>query len=161
MCAVTGEAERHSTDRVETRAEQKAGKSMNLLGILGGLGLFMTGGTYLMIAKQGALGLIGRNGAIGIRTRKTQASDAAWDAAHRAAAPLMRTVGIASLIFGVALVLSGFVWQQESPPAVTMVVFALGYGTVLASSVPITIKANAAATRAQATQDRSILPGDH
>ena len=98
MYSVTGEAERHSADLVETQAEQKAEKFMNLLGILGGLGLFMTGGTYLMIAKQGALGLIGRNGAIGIRTRKTQASDAAWDAAHRAAAPLMRMVGIASLI---------------------------------------------------------------
>ncbi|GAA4691078.1 hypothetical protein GCM10025781_04990 [Kocuria gwangalliensis] len=159
MCAVTGEAERQSTDLAETRSEQKAGKSMNLMGILGGLGLFMIGGFHLMIAKQGALGLIGRNGAIGIRTRKTQASDAAWDAAHRAAAPLMRTVGIASLIFGAALVLSGFVWQQENPPAVTMIVFALGYGAVLVGSVPITIKANAAASRAHANQEQSIFSG--
>lgn len=118
------------------------------MGILGGLGLFMIGGSYLMVAKQGAFGLIGRNGSIGIRTRKTQASDVAWDAAHRAAAPLMRTMGAASLTFGAALVLSGFVWRQENPPAVTIVIFALGYGAVLVGSVPVTIKANAAATRA-------------
>ena len=116
-------------------------------------------GATAAIPPGARVGLIGRNGAIGIRTRKTQASDAAWDAAHRAAAPLMRTVGIASLIFGAALVLSGFVWQQENPPAVTMIVFALGYGAVLVGSVPITIKANAAASRAHANQEQSIFSG--
>ncbi|MBD2765842.1 SdpI family protein [Kocuria sp. cx-455] len=130
---------------------------MNLMGILGGLGLFMVGAFYLMVAKQGALGLIGRNGSIGIRTRKTQVSDVAWDAAHRAAAPLVRTVGIAAVIFGAALVLSGFLWQQENPPAVTMIIFALGYGAVLVGSVPVAIRANAAAVRAHATQDQSNL----
>ena len=129
---------------------------MNLMGILGGLGLFMIGGSYLMVAKMGALGLIGRNGSLGIRTRRTRASDAAWDTAHRAASPLMRTMGVASIIFGVALVLSGLVWWHEDPPAVTIIIFALGYGAVLVGSVPLMIKANAAATGAHATQDESI-----
>lgn len=150
MCAATEEVERRSTELIKTQVEQKAGEPMNLMGLLGGLGLFIVGGSHLMVAKQGALGMIRRNGAIGIRTRKTQASDAAWDAAHRAAAPLMRTVGIASLIFGAALVVSGLVWRQENPPAVTVILFALGYGVVFVSSVPIVLKANAAATRAQA-----------
>lgn len=76
---------------------------MNLMGILGGLGLFMVGGAYLMLAKQGAAGLIARNSAVGIRTKKTQSSDAAWGAAHYAAAPLLSTLGFLSLVFGAVL----------------------------------------------------------
>lgn len=130
---------------------------MNLMGILGGLGLVMVGGSYLVVAKQGAVGLIGRNGSVGIRTRKTQASDAAWDAAHRAAAPLVRTMGMTSLVLGAALVVSGFVWRQENPHVVTAVLFALGYGVVLVGWIPIVLETNAAATRAHAARDQSVL----
>ncbi|WP_315277574.1 SdpI family protein [Kocuria carniphila] len=126
---------------------------MNLMGILGGLGLFMVGGAYLMVANQGAAGLITRNGAMGIRTKKTQSSDAAWDAAHYAAAPLVRTLGFVSLVFGAALVFSGVVWRQEDPPGITVLLFALGYGSVLLSNIPLVIKANAAVVSAHETQD--------
>lgn len=44
----------------------------------------------LFVTRQAAEGLISRNAAAGIRTRRTQASDEAWAAGHRAALPALR-----------------------------------------------------------------------
>lgn len=48
------------------------------------------------VIRAAAAGAMGRNGAIGIRTRSTQSSDAAWTAGHQSAlAPALRTRWIA------------------------------------------------------------------
>lgn len=116
----------------------------------------MVGGMMVAIARMSANGSLIRNGAVGIRTSKTQASDAAWEAGHKAAAPVMRGSGVVSLALGVALVISGFMWPGDVPSLTTVALFVVGYGAVLVGSVPIVIKANAAATRAHSTQGQSI-----
>lgn len=57
-------------------------------------------------ARQGRAGALGRNHQFGFRTSQTQKSDAAWYAAHRAAAPVSQAVAVtAFLLVGVLLVL--------------------------------------------------------
>ena len=56
------------------------------MGILGGAGLLMVGCVLLVVVGQSAAGVLERDSSVGIRTRKTMASDAAWGAEHRAAA---------------------------------------------------------------------------
>ncbi|WP_304661715.1 SdpI family protein [Arthrobacter sp. zg-Y238] len=47
-------------------------------------------GACVAVTRQAAEGLIGANGAVGIRTRYTKMSDAAWVAGHRAALPVVK-----------------------------------------------------------------------
>lgn len=51
-------------------------------------------------ARSSRTGTLERNALIGIRTRATMASDAAWDAGHRAAAPVLEVVAWASVVTG-------------------------------------------------------------
>lgn len=50
------------------------------------------------VTRAGATGGMGRNGAIGIRTRATKRSDDAWQAGHAAALPVVRILCVALLI---------------------------------------------------------------
>ncbi|XTZ17342.1 SdpI family protein [Micromonospora echinospora] len=45
------------------------------------------------VTRAGADGRLRRNGAVGIRTRDTRASDAAWQAGHAAALPVVTRTG--------------------------------------------------------------------
>lgn len=123
------------------------------MGISGGLGLAVVGCAYLVVASLGASGNLVRNGAVGIRTRATTASDQAWEAAHRVVTPLLRTLGKVWLILAVALVISGLIWRQEDPSVVTVLLFAVGYGAVLLSAIPVVIRANAAASAVSEKKD--------
>ena len=65
-----------------------------------------------LITAQAADGHLDRNGVVGIRTRATTRSDAAWRAGHAAALPTIRVgalVGyaLAAVTVGAAFVLSG------------------------------------------------------
>lgn len=52
----------------------------------------------IWVARAGAAGKLGRNESVGIRTRYTRVSDAAWQAGHAAALPLVnRTAGVAAV----------------------------------------------------------------
>ncbi|MCS5478843.1 SdpI family protein [Corynebacterium sp. YIM 101645] len=58
------------------------------------------------VARAGARGDLGRNDAVGLRTRDTRASDTAWQAGHAAALPLLnRTIWIAVATVVLAVVI--------------------------------------------------------
>ncbi|CAL8900068.1 hypothetical protein KVA01_09990 [Kocuria varians] len=50
------------------------------------------------VTRAGATGGMGRNGAVGIRTRATKRSDDAWQAGHAAALPVVRVLCLALLV---------------------------------------------------------------
>lgn len=55
--------------------------------------------------RMAAQGKLDRNGAVGIRTRHTQASDAAWQEGHTAALPLVYKIGwIVAITIPIAIV---------------------------------------------------------
>ncbi|WP_152608340.1 SdpI family protein [Kocuria rhizophila] len=55
-------------------------------------------GILFMVTRLGASGDMGRNGAVGIRTKATQRSDAAWRTGHAAALPVARTACLLVLV---------------------------------------------------------------
>lgn len=67
--------------------------------------LLLLGGLFMAIARMGVAGTLSRNGLIGIRTKATMQSDAAWYAAHQAMAPTLRACAWAQ-IAGAAVVLT-------------------------------------------------------
>jgi uncharacterized membrane protein len=78
-------------------------------------GLLLTGLLSLYVTRAAAAGELPRNGLVGIRTRKTQRDDAAWQAGHAAATPLVRVVTIVCFAAS-GLILVGAAVTQE--PAV-------------------------------------------
>lgn len=75
------------------------------------------------IARAGARGSLPRQSQIGLRTRATKASDAAWESGHRAAAPVLRVVALTItgfLLLGLVVALFG-----EAMPSLWML--AAGY----------------------------------
>lgn len=79
---------------------------------------------------------------------------AAWAAGHRAAAPMMRALGILSLVFAAGLVMSGILVPLEKPPAITLWLFAIGCGAVLIGLFSLAARANHAAVLAEETDDQ-------
>ena len=75
------------------------------LGVAIGLGVLLiaTGLLLAVVAYRSRRGSLPRNWIVGIRSRTTLASDGAWDAAHRAAAPSLLAGAWGSIIAGVAL----------------------------------------------------------
>ncbi|ORC15756.1 hypothetical protein A7979_06065 [Rothia nasimurium] len=72
------------------------------------MSLLIVGGLFLIIARMGRAGTLSRNGLIGIRTKATMQSDAAWYAAHQAMAPTLRAcawgyMAGAVIVLGLAL----------------------------------------------------------
>ncbi|QBJ20555.1 SdpI family protein [Kocuria marina subsp. indica] len=55
-------------------------------------------GVIFTVTRMGANGDMGRNGAVGIRTKATQRSDEAWRAGHAAAFPVVRTACLLVLV---------------------------------------------------------------
>jgi uncharacterized membrane protein len=78
-------------------------------------GLLLTGLLSLYVTRAAAAGELPRNGLVGIRTRKTQRDDAAWQAGHAAATPLVRAVTVVCFAAS-GLILVGAAVTQE--PAV-------------------------------------------
>lgn len=76
--------------------------------------IFLAIGSFLLtilsyaMAKASLSGSLTRNSALGIRTKQTMGSDAAWDAAHKKAAPYLMAsamVGAVAIIIDVAFIL--------------------------------------------------------
>lgn len=59
--------------------------------------LAFTGWITWFVVTQGAVGAVEPNSVVGIKTRATQASPAAWEAGHRAALPWTKRTVIASV----------------------------------------------------------------
>ncbi|MDJ0961754.1 MAG: SdpI family protein [Acidimicrobiia bacterium] len=94
------------------------------LGVAIGMGLLLivTGGLLAVVARRSRRGTLPRNWIVGIRTRATLASEAAWEAAHRAAATALAigaggtTLAGLLVLFrpsngvGLAIISIGLVW---------------------------------------------------
>lgn len=68
-----------------------------------GLLLIVSGSVIAIVAAKARNGTLGRNWIVGVRTRKTLESDAAWTAAHEAAAPPLRLAAAGPLASGILL----------------------------------------------------------
>jgi len=118
-------------------------------GFVFGVGLLMLGVTIHFVSNQVASGDLGRNSAIGIRTKATMASDDAWEAGHAAAAPMLTvthltayTAGAITLVIGVASTMT----DVGRPVAIAVPL--CGVGAVLTLLVMAASKANSAARAA-------------
>lgn len=118
--------------------------------LLFGVALIPTVG--VLVTRMAAEGNIARNGAAGIRTRHTQASDAAWVAGHTAALPrVSATVPIAVgtvLATGATTLLGGSGWGV----GVGMVGFLAETVVLISATGP----ANAAARHAITTSTEDL-----
>ncbi|MEU8892904.1 SdpI family protein [Streptomyces sp. NPDC048442] len=115
-------------------------------GLVFGVGLLTLGLLIQYVKNQVVSGSIQRNSAIGIRTKATMASDAAWAKGHAAAAPTLTAtfltayaVGAISLVTGVVMMVS-----DGRNPAV-LVLPLCGLVVVLGLLVAASVRANAAA----------------
>lgn len=112
------------------------------------LGLLILAGATLLVGMAGRDGTLGRNRAIGIRTSATRASDAAWQAAHRAAAPLMQKAAAVAGTFAL-LGIAAMLWTPtEWEAAVYPNVVIIGYVTPVVLLVRAMFVADRAATEA-------------
>lgn len=86
-----------------------------------------------------------RNRAIGIRSAKTMRSEAAWRAGHRAAVPMLITIGIIAIGYALALLgVEFFAW----PKAVGDVLAVSGWLLILGLFIRVWLTANRAAQSA-------------
>lgn len=115
-------------------------------GIVSAVGLLSLSGLLHAIARQATTGRLGRNSAVGIRTRATRASDPAWRAGHRAAGPWLLAsavtgygTGLLAAAFSVTLVLIG--GNNVAPSAIGL----SGYSLVIILLLVATARANRAA----------------
>ena len=88
---------------------------------------------------------LSRNRAIGIRSAQTMRSEAAWQAGHRAAIPMLITIGIIAIGFALALMgVESFAW----PKAVGNVLAVSGWLLILGLFIGVWMTANRAARSA-------------
>ncbi len=123
------------------------------------LGVAFVGGPVLLLLG-GLLGYVGviamrsalpRNGRLGIRTPNTLASDAAWDAAHRAGGPW---------IIGAALgaVVPGAVALYRPANTTFTLIAMIGFGLMVALVAVASLAANAAAEATELESDPNERP---
>jgi hypothetical protein len=111
-----------------------------------GFGLAVVALLTVTTTRSAAEGHLERNGAIGIRTRHTRASDEAWRAGHSAALPVVRYV----VHVAVAAVLAAVVAAVLGGPVAAVVVGLAGMGVQVAVLVLGARRANEAARAAGA-----------
>ena len=111
------------------------------MGLIGGIPLIGTALLIFYSTRAAARGTLPRGTGVGIRTAITGHSDAAWVAGHRAAVPCATLLSIVSGALAVALVVAGAMSPPDPGPAV-IVLFVLGYGTILVGAWPLVRIAN-------------------
>lgn len=105
--------------------------------------LLLLGGLFMAIARMGAAGTLSRNGLVGIRTAATMQSDAAWYAAHRAIAPVLRICAWAQIVGAAVVLILGLMAHNSAVipvglaflilPTIAMMVAAMTRGTSAAN----------------------------
>jgi hypothetical protein len=118
-------------------------------GLLFGVGLIPLGAVLHYLKSLIVGGTLGRNTAMGIRTRATTSSDRAWEAGHAAAVPMLTATyltayatAVITLATTLVLTLSG----TESPAVV--IIPSCGLLAVLAILCRATVRADSAARAA-------------
>ncbi|MFN8074563.1 MAG: hypothetical protein U0Q15_03960 [Kineosporiaceae bacterium] len=112
-------------------------------------GLLAMSGALLGVRALARRGQLDRLGPLGIRTKATQASEAAWVAGHRAADRWLLAAGACGVAFTVAGIAAAVALAvaDRAGPAV-MAVPAAGYVVVLALLARATVVASRAARQA-------------
>lgn len=106
------------------------------------LGLVLLG-----VAGMVEAGTLARNGAIGIRTRATKASDHAWTVGHQAAYGAVRATGALCLVFAVLIALLALLVRGAQAVPVVLGAAGVGYLSLATGLVVAVRRANAAARR--------------
>lgn len=113
--------------------------------LIGPFALTVAGGLTYGVMRQGNLPF---NGAIGLRTQATMASDEAWRAGHSAAAPYFAALTITGVtVMVVSIILPFFFYQGALYPVALLVVPATGFVVQVIILVIATKAANSAAKR--------------
>jgi len=94
-------------------------------------GLLVLALTASTLGRMGAEGRLPRNNSVGLKTRHTMASDEAWLAAHRRAAPTLQLFGIAGWLFLIIAAIFCFTQNFTVAFALTAIGFALGVAMML------------------------------
>lgn len=97
------------------------------------------------IASASARGALPRNGAIGIRTKATKSSDAAWDVGHRAAVPLMRWTTWFGVLMTVVTIVAVIVLRPGEGPGWEVAAPILGFVGVFVGLMAAGVVADRAA----------------
>lgn len=78
-------------------------------GLLLGVGLAAIAAVIHLVSRSAVRGDLDRNGAVGIRTRATRASDLAWRSGHQAAAPWLLAASVTGYGVGLLAVVAAVV----------------------------------------------------
>lgn len=81
------------------------------------VGLLLVGALFIVFSFAMRGEGIGRNRAVGIRTKATLASDAAWQRGHHAASPWVLSAGILSVVMGFGALALSLASGEEGPAA--------------------------------------------
>jgi hypothetical protein len=83
------------------------------MGFIVSIGFFLFAGVFWLLASQIKSGALPRNGDFGIRTRLTKSSDESWDAAHKAALPLLSLTAWVALSLGLLTIAISLILHDE------------------------------------------------
>jgi len=112
------------------------------------IGFLSVGLTAVLVAVMSTSGGLERGGVVGIRTRATTSSDAAWAESHRVARPLLMSAGWSALAFAALLV----AWEvADLSPRIAAVLAAAGLVEVLTLTIWGAVKGHHAALRVSTT----------
>ncbi|MFV0534714.1 MAG: SdpI family protein [Cumulibacter sp.] len=110
------------------------------------VGLLFVGVLFIVVSFAMRGPGLTRNRAVGIRTKATLASDAAWASGHKAAAPWILSAGILSTVMGLgALTLTVTAGKDGLAPGVAPVYVTLAFLFIIVLVLVATVIANRAA----------------
>lgn len=110
--------------------------------------LLLLGVVFQMMNRQVLEGTLHNNGAFGIRTRATRSSDAAWQAGHLAAVPMVEiSYRLAYGWFALVLVLAVVMQATVDESFIPFILALVGIGVVVGISLWAAVQANRAAKR--------------
>ena len=115
-------------------------------GLMTGIQLLIVSAVIHLVGSHAAAGQLERNSFIGVRTKATKASDAAWHAGHRAAYPWLRATAVTGYVLGGAATASGAVLLATDQNSAWPLAVGLGGLVILMTMLLVaTKKANSAA----------------